>query len=128
MLQTKTIAIVILYHMTWWQLRSKLCYQRNIVLHSCQLLIEVGRAGPSRSLSTVLGRQHCVILIRYKCALRYGPTKEINPEYRRERWHSDTKEDTRLYSIHLKGIIGSVSTLRAGLGPSLCVENLAGKA
>ena len=77
------------------------------MLHSCQLLIEVGGTGSLRSLSTVLERQHCVILIRNKCALT--TVQEINTEYRRERWHSDSKEDTRLYQTYSKGIIGSVS-------------------
>ena len=102
-----TIAIVILYRTTWWQLGSKLRCQRNIVLHSCQLLIEVGGTGSLWSLSTVLERQHCIILIRNKCALT--TVQEINTEYRREWWHSDSKEDTRLYQTYSKGIIGSVS-------------------
>ena len=111
-----TIAIVILYRTTWWQLGSKLHCQRNIVLYSCQLLIEVGGTGSLRSLSTVLERQHCVMLIRNKCALT--TVQEINTEYRRERWHSDSKEDTRLYQTYSKGIIGSVYWLALAL---LCV-------
>ena len=37
------------------------------------------------------------------------PYQEIDTEYRREQWHSDSKEDTRLYQTYSKGIIGSVS-------------------
>ena len=92
------------------------------MLHSCQLLIKVGRAGPFRSPSTVLGRQRCVTLIRKQvCSSDTVPFQEINTEYRRERWHSDSKEDTRLYQTYSKGIIGSVVLLSGLALALLCV-------
>ena len=96
------------------------------MLHSCQLLIEVGRAGPSQSLSTVLERQHCVTFIWNKCALRYGPigTTRSTGE------SGGTVTQRRIpgcIRLILRVLLDHLSTLRAGLGPSLCVEKFGGK-
>ena len=118
-----TIAIVILYCTMWWQLGSKLRCQRNIVLHSCQLLIEVGRDRLPLNLSVQCLKDSIASLLIQKQVCSYDTVlpRRSTQEYRRDQWHSDSKEDTRLYQTYSKGIIGSVILLSGLALALLCV-------
>ena len=98
------------------------------MLHSCQLLIEVGRAGPSQSLSTVLERQHCIILHPEQvCSLIRSHSRRSTPSTGESGGTVTQRRIPGCIRLILRVLLDQSSTLRAGLGPSLCVENLAGK-